>query len=170
MFGISECDSHHILFFKNLLEPPSQRCSPQSLPPIPGHKTLPLAIADWIKDGHLSQLDQSDVFPQISPWDILEVLGSFCWLLEHFVSGTVVGQGKTEGNKKEGPPKAVIFHHVLRAAEKAEREERNFLGEKLKLETSELQRERRRGWSYQGSCRHPSCRFPSLEANCTSCP
>lgn len=157
MSGISEYDSYHILFFKNLLEPPSQRCSSSIPPPIPGHKTLPLAIADWIRDGHLSRLDQSDAFPRIRPWDILEILGSFCWLLDHFVPGTVVGQGKTEGNRQEGPLEAAISHHVSRAAEKAEREERSSLGGKLKLETSQLQRQRRRGWSCQGPCWHPNC-------------
>ena len=58
-------------------------------PPLRGPRAQdpPLATADWIRDGHLTQLDQSDALP--GPWDTLTVLGSFCWLLERLVPGTV---------------------------------------------------------------------------------
>ena len=67
---------------------PFQRCCSPA-PTEEGHKTLPLATADWIREGHLTQLDQSNALPETEPWDTLVVVGSLRWLPEYLVPGMV---------------------------------------------------------------------------------
>ena len=67
---------------------PSNDAAPQ-LPLRKGTRPPPPVTADWIREGLLTQLDQSNALPETGPWDALVVLGSLRWLLECLVLGTV---------------------------------------------------------------------------------
>lgn len=84
------------LLFKTLLGALPKEAAPQPPLSMRRRKTLPSAAADWVRNGHLTRLDQSDARPRRgleTPWGFLAVY----WRLERAVPGLAVGLGEPQG-------------------------------------------------------------------------